>query len=273
MYDVQNSGFMTLELPVNEHVVSGENEISVITYPLFDDDDEQTDDYIEGSTLSVGLYVKEDSADANTRKLIRKVEITPSSAYLAGEHEIAHYTNQTKGTSISVTKDASVLEYPVYGVYKKQVLTKWSIDNIDSNLPHWQWQDGDIITNDKDHYNGLVQAYAEIHKSLSDKNLQRIKNIASNRSKELATAYYLGDEEAGFEYSALGKHVNSTSKELYPETYLENTKFEIMANGKLARITTGSHAQPIIYVDMESGQTIFYQFMWYLKNGKWILIR
>ena len=40
VYDVQNSGFMTLELPVNEHVVSGENEISVITYPLFDDDDE-----------------------------------------------------------------------------------------------------------------------------------------------------------------------------------------------------------------------------------------
>lgn len=273
VYDIDNSGFMTLELPANEYIINGKNELSVITYPLFDDDDEQTDEYIDGSTLTVGLYVREDEADTNTRQLISRVEITPSNAYAIDKHEIAKHTENGNGAPIAVTKDVSVLDYPAYGVYKKQILTTWSINNIDSNLPHWQWQDGEIIKNDESHYDSLLQAYTKIHRALLDKNLPQIKSIASNRSRELATAYYLGDENAGFEYSALGKLINSTSKELYPEPYLENTKLEIVGNNKLARITTDGHAQPIIYVDMETGQTIFYQFMWYLKNGKWVLIR
>ncbi len=273
VYDVDNSGFMTLELPANEYMINGKNELTVITYPLFDDEDEQTNEYIDGSTLNVGLYVREDEDNSNTRKLISRVEITPGNAYTIGEHEVAKYTNQSTGTPISVTKDASVLDYPGYGVYKKQVATTWHIDNIETKLPRWQWQDGDIIKNDESHYNTLLHAYEALHKALSDKDLNLVKSISSNRSKELATAYYLGSEDAGFEYSALGKDMYSDTASLYEQLYLDYTKFEIIGNGKLARIFSGAHFQPILYGNYDTGQIYKYQFMWYLKNGKWILIR
>ena len=278
VFNIDDTGFTTLELPVNEYLINGDNEISVTVHPLFDDNDEQLDNFVEGTKVEVGLYVREDSDPSGKRRLIDKVLIRPEIAYLDSSNEpVARFIGDIKSenhTSIQITKDAHVLEYPGYGIYKKQVKTSWLIKNVDTILPRWAWQDGLIISDDPKTYESLLSAYSELHKAFLNKNLDMIKQIAYSRSKELAIAYYLGEPDDGFAYSGLGKDIDHPTIKLYEKLALEDAKLDILANGKLARITDAGHIQPILFIDHETGQPYLNQFLWYKNtNNEWVLIR
>ncbi len=278
IFNIDDTGFMTLELPVNEYLINGDNEISVTAHPLFDDDDEQLDEFVEGTKVEVGLYVREDGEPAEKRKLIDKVLIRPEIAYSESSNEtVAQFIGDMEGknhTALEVKKDTQVLNYPGYGIYKKQVTTSWAVKNLITKLPRWSWQDGLEISNNDESYKSLLNAYNALYISFKNKDLDNVKRIAELRSKELAIAYYLGDAEAGFDYSAMGKDIDHPTIKLYEELYLDYTKFELFGNNKMARIMGGAHAHPIVFVDEETGQPIFNQFMWYKnKNNEWVLIR
>lgn len=275
VFDIDDSGFMTLEVSANEYIINGNNSLKVITYPPFDDNDEQNDNYIDGAKIEVALYIREDTEDSKMRKLISKVAISPNNAY-NGSNPVATYLfgDKSSNPEISFIKDANILNYPEYGNFKKQVSTLWEVINIKSSLPRWEWQDGLIITNTKVLYESLLGSYQNLYNALEAKDIELVKKISEKRSKELSMAYYLDDTNEGFEYSALGKDINSTEIKLYDKLYIEGTKFEILANGKLARITSGDHVQPILYVNYETEQLYQHQFKWYLnQNNEWVLIR
>ncbi len=278
VFNIDNTGFMTLELPVNEYLIKGDNKISITAHPLFDDDDEQLDEFVEGTKVEVGLYVREDGEPAEKRKLIDKVLIRPEIAYWESSNEpVAQFIGDMKSkdhTPLKTKKDAHVLNFPGYGNYKKQVKTSWLVKNVATNLPRWAWQDGLIINDDPKTYESLLSAYSALHKALLNKNLDKVKEIAYPRSKELAIAYYLGDAEDGFVYSTLGKNIDHPTIKLYENLALEGAKLDILAGGKLARIMEGGHIQPIVFVDMETEQFYQPQFMWFKnKNNEWVLIR
>lgn len=273
---IENSGFMTLEIPVSEYIINGNNTITVVTHPLFDDNDEQEDDYIDGSSIEVGLYIREDDEPVKNRKIISKVLVTPNNSYSTSSKKptAIFYDNKSNNNSlISVIKDSDILNFPLYGTFKKQVATTWNID-ISSSFPRWQWQDGLSISNNESSYNSLVAAYTKIHEAFINKKIDLIKEISQQRSEELAIAYHLANADAGFEYSALGKYINHEKVKIYNQVFLDHTKFEIVGNGKLARIIDGGQIQPIVFVHDDTEQLYQAQFLWYLnKSNEWVLIR
>jgi hypothetical protein len=278
VFNIDDTGFMTLELPVNEYLINGDNEVSVTAHPLFDGDDEQMGSFVENTKVEVGLYIREEDENSEKRKLIDKVLIRPEIAYWESSNEpVARFIGDIKSenhTSLQIVKDADVLSYPGYGVFNKQVTTTWKIKSLETTLPRWAWQDGQNLTNDEASYQSLLNAYRRLYNAFKDKDINEVKKIAQERSKELAVAYYLGDSDAGFEYSAVSKDINHPTIELYEKLALHNSKFELLGHGKLARIMNAAHTHPILFLDYENEQTYKHQFMWYKnKNNEWVLIR
>lgn len=273
--NIDDSGFMTLEVPVNEYIINGVNEINVITFPPFNDNDEQADNYIDGAKIEAGLYIREDTENSENRKLLNKVSISPINAY-TNNNPIASFLFplNTDNKEILFKKDANILNYPGYGNFNMQVSSSWKTRNINSSLPRWSWQNGQTITDNKETYNDLLKHYQLLYNALKNKDIESVKKISEPRSKELSSAFYLNGPDAGFEYSALGKDINSNDISLYEKLYLDGTKLELLAHGKLARITTGDHTQPILYLNYDTEQLYQHQFKWYLnQDNKWILIR
>jgi len=277
-FSSENTGFMTLEIPVNEYMINGKNSLSIITHPLFDDDDEQEEDYIPGSSVNVALYIREDDEPTDNRVLIDNVVITPGNAYLQTPNDPVALqegqSNASQDSKFNIIKDAKVLDYPLYGNFIKQVITTWAIEDIKSNLPRWQWQDGATIPSSQATYKSLSTAYSKLHTAFMRKDLTSVKQLSEQRSKELAIAYHLKNTDAGFDYSALGKHIDHETIKIYEKVFLDHTKLEVFGHGKLARIMDGGKNHPVVFSDIKTEQLYQPQFMWYLnKNNEWVLIR
>lgn len=277
VFNTDDTGFITLEMAVNEYIINGNNEIKITTHPRFDDNDEQVDSYTEAAKMEVSIYVREESESTDKRKKINKVTIQPSIAYLESTDQPVAVLeiNTNEGHVLLVpTKNSKLLDYPGYGVYKKQVETILEINNLITKLPPWAWQEGKAISGNEAQYQSLLKSYENLHNHFLSKNLDAVKKMALKRSTELSIAYYLRDAQAGFEYSALGKDIDHPTIKIFEKLYLDYTKFDIVGNGKLARIMSGARTHPIVFVNHENQQTYNHQFMWYLnKNNEWILIR
>jgi hypothetical protein len=278
VFNIDNTGFMTLEVPVNQYILNGDNEIKVIAHPLFDDEGEQTESYISDTEVKVGLYVREDGESTENRRLIDQVLIKPEIAYIEDSRKpvakfIGSVSNESH-TPLVTTKDAQILDYPDYGVFKKQVVTTWTVKNIKTTFPRWSWQDGIDISDNESTYESLLQAYGELHQAFATHDLDAVKSIVKYNSRERAIAFHLNDEEAGFDNLSLEKYINHSTIKLYEDLALDGAKLEILANGKLARIMDGGDIQPILFVNHET--ELFYQpqFLWYLnKQNNWVQIR
>ncbi len=278
VFNIDNTGLMTLEVPINQFIINGDNEIKVIAHPLFDEDDEQMDDFVAGTKVEVGLYIRDDGEPAEKRKLIDKVLIRPDLAYLDSTHEAVDRFSGEEGsennTEQKVTRDAHVLDYPGYGNFKKQVVTTWDVKNVSTNFPRWAWQDGKEIIDDEATYNSLLAAYKVLYDAFQEKDLHKIEDILHTHSSERAVAFHLKDAEAGFDNLSLERFIDHPTIKLHGELFVEYTKLDIFGNNKLARIMSGAHTQPIAFIDEETDQPYLPQFIWYKNsNNEWIQIR
>lgn len=273
-FNIDNTGFMTLEIPIDEYLTSDNNEVKVITFPRFDDNDKQNNDYINGSTLMLSIYVREDDEPTEKRILLNQTLITPSNAYTKGNMQGVAISKTDTNTRFTTEINSSILNFQPYGIYKKQVVTSWKIPCVTTKFPKWLWENSKTINNNNDTYNSLLNEYQYVYNAFKNKNVEEIKKISKYRSKELVSAYYLKNIDEGFEYSAFGKFINHPSAELYEELNTNNVTLQIVGNGKLARIIDGSGIHPVVFVNYETEQVYKPQFLWCKdKNNKWILIR
>lgn len=275
---VDNTNNMSLEVSASEYIINGINEIKVISFPFFDDDDEQTDDYPDFAKITVGLYVREDGESDDKRVLISEATIEPTKAYMSKKTTDAVTINKNgpdyDKADVQIEVDSKLLTYPVYGTYKKQVVTSWKTTSIKTPFPQWEWQTGELIAESKETFDSLLKAYKKLHEIYRTKNIQKLKEINSHRSRELAIAYHLGGDDAGFEYAAIAKYLNHPRAKLYKEVDVENTRLVIMANGRIATIKSGGGTEPVFFADYEDEQIHNILNKWYKnKNGEWIMIR
>jgi len=278
VFTVDNTNNMSLEIPVSSDIINGTNQITVITYPYFNDNDEQTDDYLDFSEITVGLYVREDGEPDTKRTLISEATIKPHNAYT--DHDIGSTAAinprsvDSNNADLKIKKDSSILTYPFYGTYKKQVVTTWNTTDIKTPFPQWEWQSGTQITDSQDTYESLLSEYKELFDAFQKKDLKQLKQLSIHRSSELATAYFLKDADAGFDYSAIGEYIDHPRAELYKELRTRNTKLMIFANGKLATIKNAAGSEPVLFVDYKDRQVHNMKSYWYKnKEGKWVIIR
>lgn len=274
VFNVDNTGFLTTEIPIGEYLTHNSNIIKVISFPLFNDDDIQEENYISGSTITVSLYVREDEEPTEKRVLLNSSTITPSNAYSTDKSDQIAISNTDKNTIFETEKNATILNLPPYGVYKKQVVVEWNFPDVSINTNNWYWENTQLIHNNQETYKSLMSQYQKVYDAFKNKNLSLIKEISKVRSKELSDAYYLGGIEEGFEYSSFGKFIDHKSAELYEELNTEDVTLQIVANGKMARIIDGSGIHPVVFVNYDTEQVYKPQFLWSLNNNnEWVLVR
>ena len=274
--NIENTNKMSLELPASEYIVNGINELKVITFPPFDDEDEQADNYYDFAEITVGLYVREDGSPDSERVLISEATIYPSKAYQEGSKAIIINPKSldTDASSPTVQKEAKILNFPFYGNYKKQVVSIWKTTPINTPFPRWEWQDGQTIPDNQETYDSLLKEYQRLFNAFKNKDLAALKSINQHRSHELALSYHLESDDAGFDYTAIQKYINHPNAELYKELDTENTRLVTMADGRMVSIQAAGGQEPVIFLDYEDEIIHNIQTKWYKnKNGEWILIR
>lgn len=144
---------------------------------------------------------------------------------------------------------------------------------VNSPFPRWAWLDGKTIVDNSENQESLLNKYQIIHKALTNKDKEKLKELYSKRATETSIAYHLADEKAGHVKLSVGVDMHDNELELY-EFQTEGMHLDILANGKLARMIDSDKDQPILYFNSSSQLIHLYKFMFYLNSeNEWIMIR
>ena len=258
VYFDDEKGQLTVEVPAPDSIIDGKNTLSVKAFLPYDDS-EEVESYVDGAYIKATLF-QQDLSNSDSDK------IKISTIFIKLMNEKVQLSTENFITPISqIASEYSMNEDKSF---------ETSVDaNIDSPFPQWQWLNGKIIENNKENYTSLLQKYQEIYDALNDKDLSKLKELYSNRSEETAIAYHLIDRAAGHQKLSVGVDMNNNELELY-DFHNENMTLQILASGRLARISDDIGAQPILYIQKDGSAVHLYKFMFYLNDkGEWVMIR
>lgn len=259
VYFDYSKGQLIVELPSPDAIIDGVNNLSISVFLPYDEQSgDQTTAYEEGAYAIVTLFQQDLKAkDSEKIKLsIITIKITDDGALAT----IEDYVNNKKASpKIALAED---------GTASASVNT-----TISSPFPRWAWQDGKTIENSQENYESLLVEYKKIHAALSEKSLTKLKELYSERAKEIAVSYHLANQAAGYEKLSVDKDMNDESIELN-DLFVDNMHLQILGNGKLARIKNYLNIPPVFFYDPDAQLIHSYKLMFYRnKNNKWIMIR
>jgi len=258
IYYDDEKGQLSVDLPATTSVINGKNELKIIAFPPYIDDENKMDKFLPGAEVSVTLYVQEYDDQSNTKETLSNISIKYNNDHKAEILTSSYDSEQSEAKFIKNTTNSTIVNRTA---------------EFKSGFPTWQWQSGVDIENTKDNFNTLLSAYKNIYSSFKEKNSAKVKDLYKNRAKETAIAFYLENIEQGHSKISTGEDMNDPSLKLH-DFWLENMFLDIFANGKMARIIDKDNDQPILFVDKESGTLHLHKFGFYKnKNNEWILIR
>ena len=253
VYFDDSKGQLTVEIPTPDSIIDGQNTISINAFlPI------KTTEYEEGAYVTITLFQQDLAQDSN-----EKIKLSTATLKLDNVNAIAHIedyvSNQKDAPDVKLNKDKSVF---------LKVNT-----SINSPYPRWEWQDGQLIQDNQNNQDSLIEAYQVIHDALASKDLVKLKKQYSTRSNEIAIAYNLPDEDAGHRKLSVGDDMLNDELELR-DLFTKNMTLHVLANGKLARISTPRNTQPIYYLQENPRLLHLYKFMFYLNDkNEWVMIR
>jgi len=267
----KRSGHSTMSYEVNSSVIAGINELKIITFPFMNKpwSDGQTKDYHEESEVKAALYVN-GQGDSDNKILLSQIHLRPGLAL----DKMASESLPIEGLTDVVLDDKSQpLSFPVI-TFNKQITAIRKSLPVQANYPRWAWQDGQIIEDTQENYDSLLAAYREIYDAYKNKDRKKLLALHAPRSAEYATIFYLdGGVEAGHKTLNTGEMLDDTDFRL-SEFRTKNTKLDIYANGRMARIIDVASYHPFVFLHKTMNIVSTMKFGFYKnKAGKWIMIR
>ena len=264
------SGHSTMTYEVNPSVIAGVNELKVITFPFMNKEwsEGQTKDYHEEAEVKAALYVHEQGDDNKT--LLSQIHLRPGLPL----DSMASESISIDGLGGVVIDDKSQpLSFPVITFDQQITATRKSLPVQDSFL-RWAWQDGQVIEDTQENYDSLLAAYREIYEAYKNNDRKKLLELHAPRSAEYAIANYLdGGVDAGHELMNTGKRLDDPDSELDEFTTAE-TKLDIYANGRMARIIDAAEYHPFIFQHKTMDLIHTLKFGFYKnKAGEWVMIR
>ncbi len=264
------SGHSTMTYDVNESVISGINQLKVVTFPFMNKvwSEGQTKEYHEEAEVKVALYVNEQGHSDN-KKMLSQIHLRPRLAL----EKMASESILIEGVGEVILDDKSrPLSFPVITFDKQITATRKSLP-VQSNYPRWAWQDREIIKDIQENYDSLLAVYHEIYDAFKNKDRQKLLELHAPRAAEYAIAYYLGGVNAGHKFMNTGERVNDTDSKL-SEFRTKNTKFDIYADGRMARIVDVAQYHPFVFLHKTMNIVHTMKFGFYKnQKGEWIMIR
>ena len=265
------SGHSTMTYEVNSSVIAGVNELKVTTFPFMHKiwSDGQTEAYHEEAEVKAALYVNEQD-DSDNKTLLSQIHLRPGlpldkmaseSAVIAGLGEV------------TLDDQSKPLAFPVITFDKQITATRKSLP-VQDNYPRWAWQDGQIIEDTPENHDGLLAAYREIYEAYKNKDREKLIALHDHAADEFAIAFYLtGGRAAGHALMETGEMLDDTDSRL-SDFHTENTRFDIYAGGRMARIIDVASYHPVVFLHKTMNIVYTMKFGFYKNQaGKWIMIR
>ena len=256
IYYDDTKGQLTVDLPAPSSVINGDNELKIIAFPPFIDDENKMEKFLPGSEVNATLYVQEYDDQDNKKEILTSISIK--------------FNDKSKVDIVDTNNDFEKANI------KSNTTTKAIVTRsvkINSGFPQWEWESGKLLTNTKENFSTLLQAYKEIYSSFKNKNTDNVFRLYNNRAKEVSIAYHLNNISDGHTKISTGEDMNDPDLKLH-DFWDQNMMLDIYANGKMARIVDQDNDQPILFVDKDSGTLHLHKFGFYKnKNNKWIMIR
>ncbi len=268
------SGQVDTEIPVSDKMIQGINELSIIAFPYAENDDSMKDWEHKDARVEATLYVREYDASDDMRQTLTHLKLYPARAPDVAAIETIVITEQNPPV---LDYKSQPRQFP-NTVFHKQIVISRKTHSIKTLFPRWEWQDGQIIKNTKENYDSLLEAYRKEYIIHQKQDLSALKSSTRKLAEaQMLVNYYTSIGQA---YDMLNLEESWKSKEQELFEFIENErsgrlglKLDIIANGKMARITDDDSIQPIMYIVKKARMMIKYKFSFYKnKQGEWVYI-
>ena len=265
------SGHSTMTYDVNSSIIAGINELQVVTFPFFNKiwSEGQTKAYHEEAEVTAALYVNEQD-DSDNKMLLSQIHLRPGLPL----DKAASESIPIDGLGdVMLDKKKQPLSFPGLVINQQIIATRKSLP-VQGNVPRWAWQDGQIIEDTQENHDGLLAAYREIYEAYENKDREKLLTLHAPRSAEYAIAFYLdGGVDAGHELLNTGKRLDDADAKL-SEFLVQGGKFDIYANGRMARIIDAAEYHPFVFLHKTMDIIYTMKFGFYKnKEGQWLMIR
>jgi hypothetical protein len=260
---------VTVNLPVNESMITGRNRLSVILHPLPGEEE------ISGSAEVTATLLNRQSGTPRESNL-RVADIRYRHGPTEPEDRVKESSpegavDSTGGFAESPFGDVTVgAVETIASPDGKQVIVQREIE-LDTSLPRWSWTDSDLIPATDETRNELVQEYLRIRDMLKAGNVSgMLAPLFSERTRELATAYYTPETEmAPSDLEEIGGDPDYEISDMYEDRAL----FRVLGEGKLAKLLFWNGA-PLIGFNHKTEEMSRDFDITFRKSGEsWIITR
>jgi hypothetical protein len=278
-------GKTEVELPVNQWIKSGDNELSVLLVA----DDPDNKKYKAQTHVKMTLRVRPSGSDPQQNITLATLEFSGAKANtgVGIEGDIHSYRlNSRKDFSVDQQGDILIGDVTSWDFQQIGDVVSRKITLPAIGLPRWAFFDSDNITNVKgDDVSGLMSddvrsklvaellpIYTSIWNALESKNITPILPLFEERNREYDAAFYRKPgTTARMLAEALQESATEPDRKLFPITP-SNTQSQLYDNDKLARLMQNSE-RSLIGLNYVGGGSEGYDIILRKKNGRWIITR
>jgi hypothetical protein len=250
---IKDGESLSVEVPVNQWVVTGRDTLSFLLSPLTDMN------FDDIAWCEATLYCRPVGTPRERR-------VRLGGMIFSGE-------DRKNGTGLEQSPDFDI-EAPIIVQAGERPIQAQRLIQLSTPFPGWLWLSSEVIPETPQTKTELYNVYRTFWRHLSDRNIAEITNLTSAKVKELAAAYYLSLEAADDQIE-FRQHMENPGVYLqeFPSSE-DNLQLEVFGNKRLARLVTKRGNCPIAFV-MNDKSLAFYMNMMFCKSVSqgWVQIR
>ncbi len=245
---------VVVDVPVNEWVIPGENQLSIRLAPL------PGETVLgESAKVEIRLQMRPKGAPRSEDRVLATVRFGGGS------------TDKEDGSAGSASGDGLVGSVRIEETPGQPGIWVHGTVAMSESLPRWAWLDGDVLPDTKGTQEAVEAQYQELWDMLATAPTEeQVLPLFAERSRELAIAY--GVPEAKMAPTGLVKTAGSEEFEIVP-MYLEHAKFKLFAGGRLAKIFFWSGGALFNFNHKTEKLSKQFDVTFRRSGGEWIITR
>lgn len=255
-FDVSGSR-IDVELPLNQHVFTGENMLSFRLLPAQASEQAPSFGLDNGNVeCSVELVRRPYGRETGERTVLA------SMVYRGGDVD-PFAASSLEGAGVSPLQTAFEAREHAMAARTVQLVT---------DFPEWRWVRAPAIEPSPVVIRELLTELQRFWNALRNKDVAELRTIMAAGAREMQSAYYLRDLDDA--YRVIGVEALLRNPEAVLKPMPTDLKLEVFANGRLARLVDETGDSPIYFHEGDTGLDA-YLGAWFCRGaaGGWVMIR
>lgn len=262
---------ITVEIPVNQYLVSKTNQLSFSLKPAGDgavfDPEARVEVALKvrrkGESREVGANVTDmvfSMADTNAPNALGVSGSSPPGRFASRQQFRASADGDVVVADVVVTSAASTGEVKA----SRNVM-------IPLDFPAWVWLSSQPIMEIPESQAALLREYQKLWDLLKARRAEDAIKLCEAKTRELAAAFYLTPTEAR-EYLKIEEMLQDDDVELFKFNE-EGIKMHVFGNNRLARLVSRKGQSPIVFVEKDRSAGHYIELTYCKTDKGWVIIR